>query len=467
MEFENTPLTWQNAGTEPSADLKTGGFEPGMKPTASVFNYFWHNASAVETELQSKLSAEATARTSGDSDLQSKINAEATVRTSGDSDLQSKINAEAASRASGDSDLLSKINAEATARASGDSSLDSKYDALTLVTNTLQTNIANEITAREQADATLQEGIADLEAELKKFVLDITFSASMKGMAFTVTGSGMTTYNGTVPDSLAATVVVPNANTTYTVKCAGKSKNITTGSYYGIYYGYVDTISTTLSENTWAQIAAVSAAGTAENYWKIGDEIDIVVNGETLTLQIFGFSHDDLTGGGKAGITFGMKNLMTETRQMNSTSTNAGSFTGSAMYDWLQNTLFPALPEDIRGLIKAVDKKTNVGQQSTAVRTDSMKLFLFSQVEVGGTPGAGGNAGEGETYPIFTDDASRKKMLTNGTGAVKSWWTRSPGATSSATFCHVLTSGHVATGGTYSAGFIASAAQGVCFGFCV
>ena len=93
--------------------------------------------------------------------------------------------------------------------------------------------------------------------ELKMFVLAISFSASMKGMPFTVTGTGMTTYNGTVPDSLAAAVAVPSANTTYTVKCAGKSKAITTGSYYGVYYGYVDTISTTLAENSWAQIAAV------------------------------------------------------------------------------------------------------------------------------------------------------------------------------------------------------------------
>lgn len=169
--------------------------------------------------------------------------------------------------------------------------------------------------------------------ELKMFVLAISFSPSMKGMPFTVTGAGMTTYNGTVPDSLAAAVAVPSANTTYTVKCAGKSKTITTGNYYGIYYGYVDTISTTLAENSWAQIATVAAAGTAENYWKVGDEIDIVVNGETLTLQIYGFNHDNLTSGGKAGITFGMKNLMTETRQMNASNTNAGGFTGSAMYD--------------------------------------------------------------------------------------------------------------------------------------
>lgn len=296
--------------------------------------------------------------------------------------------------------------------------------------------------------------------ELKMFVLAISFSASMKGMPFTVTGTGMTTYNGTVPDSLAAAVAVPSANTTYTVKCAGKSKAITTGSYYGVYYGYVDTISTTLAENSWAQIAAVAAAGNAENYWKVGDELDVVVNGETLTFQIYGFNHDNLTGGGKAGITFGMKNLMAETRQMNSTNTNAGGFTGSAMYSWLENTVFPALPEDLRSLIKAVDKKTSAGSQSTTINMNSMKLFLFSPVENGLRTETDVYKDEGETYPIFTDNASRIKKLANGAGSANWWWERSPLVASSSYFCVVSSSGGASN-------YNASASSGVCFGFCI
>lgn len=295
--------------------------------------------------------------------------------------------------------------------------------------------------------------------ELKMFVLAISFSPSMKGMPFTVTGTGMTTYNGTVPDSLAAAVPVPSANTTYTVQCAGKSKAITTGSYYGVYYGYVDTISTTLAENSWAQIATVAAAGTAENYWKVGDEIDIVVNGETLTLQIYGFNHDNLTGGGKAGITFGMKNLMSETRPMNASNTNAGGFTGSAMYDWLQNTLYPALPEDLKAAIKAVDKKTSAGSQSTTINTNSMKLFLFSEVECFGSTTYSA-AGEGEVYPIFTDNTSRIKKLANGEASAYSWWERSPYVSSSASFC-------IVNGNGYAYNYTASISRGVCFGFCI
>lgn len=56
ITFEKTPLEWNNAGAEPSTDLKTNGFAPGYKPAADTFNYQINNSSACLTELQTKLS---------------------------------------------------------------------------------------------------------------------------------------------------------------------------------------------------------------------------------------------------------------------------------------------------------------------------------------------------------------------------------------------------------------------------
>lgn len=56
ITFEKTPLEWNNAGVEPSTDLKTNGFVPGYKPAADTFNYQINNSSACLTELQTKLS---------------------------------------------------------------------------------------------------------------------------------------------------------------------------------------------------------------------------------------------------------------------------------------------------------------------------------------------------------------------------------------------------------------------------
>lgn len=56
ITFEKTPLEWNNAGAEPSTDLKANGFVAGYKPAADTFNYQINNSSACLTELQTKLS---------------------------------------------------------------------------------------------------------------------------------------------------------------------------------------------------------------------------------------------------------------------------------------------------------------------------------------------------------------------------------------------------------------------------
>lgn len=56
ITFQQTPLRWENAGTEPSKSLKENGYSAGMKPAANTFNYQINNASACLTELQTEVS---------------------------------------------------------------------------------------------------------------------------------------------------------------------------------------------------------------------------------------------------------------------------------------------------------------------------------------------------------------------------------------------------------------------------
>ena len=91
---------------------------------------------------------------------------------------------------------------------------------------------------------------------------------------------------------------------------------------------------------------------------------------------------------------------------------------------------------------------------------NSMKLFLFSPVENGLRTETDVYKDEGETYPIFTDNASRIKKLANGAGSARWWWERSPIVTYSGSFCVVNSSGYA----NYTN---ASASGGVCFGFCI
>lgn len=59
MDFEKNVPTWNASGTEPPESLKTSGFEPGYKPPAAFFNWFWSGVSACLTEIRAKLTGHA------------------------------------------------------------------------------------------------------------------------------------------------------------------------------------------------------------------------------------------------------------------------------------------------------------------------------------------------------------------------------------------------------------------------
>ena len=226
------------------------------------------------------------------------------------------------------------------------------------------------------------------------------------------------------------------------------------------------TTSFNFEKASWADIAAISESGRAAAYFGVGEEKTIeLTTGEKVTLVILGFNHDDLTGGGKAGMTIGMKNLLATRYVMNSSSTNAGGWDQSKMRTETMQTLLAQLPSDLRNSIKQVNKKATAGNASTTITTSSDKLFLFSEVEIDGTTTAG-YADEGEQYEYWktikdgTVAADRKKYLSNGGGSASGWWLRSPYVSSSTIFRCIFSTGGVSVSG-------ANFAYGVSFGFCV
>lgn len=217
---------------------------------------------------------------------------------------------------------------------------------------------------------------------------------------------------------------------------------------------------------SWSDIAALSESGSADKYFSVGDEKTIsLTTGEQVTLVILGFDHDDLTGGGKAGISIGMKNLLATKYRMNATATNEGGWDESEMRTSTMATLLSQLPSDLQGVIKQVNKKATAGGASTSITTSADKLWLLAEVEVDGTTSAG-YADEGEQYEYWktvkdgTVAADRIKYLSNGSGSANDWWLRSPDVSSSTLF-PVFTS----TGGVYYG--VANLTRGVSFGFCV
>lgn len=194
----------------------------------------------------------------------------------------------------------------------------------------------------------------------------------------------------------------------------------------------------TFAACSWAEIKAVAANGhknasnqwcitrngAEEVWWDIGDEKDITLSdGETITLQIYDFLHDDKPDGTKAPLTIGMKHLMAAKAEMNNTNTNAGGWEESQMRTVTLPGILQKLPSELQAVICEVIKKTYAGNQSTDIVTTADMLFLLSDVEVG----AEFDAEVGKNYSIFpVTGGGRIKKLSNGSGKAYDWWLRSP-----------------------------------------
>ena len=212
----------------------------------------------------------------------------------------------------------------------------------------------------------------------------------------------------------------------------------------------------TLESLDWSVVSAVSESGLARNLWNVGDTKTVSVNGVNYTARIIGFDHDTKTAGGKAGITFQLVDCLDTKYPMNSTNTNAGGWKNSAMRTSTMATLLGQLPTALKNAIKAVNKVSSVGNNSSGLETTSDKLFLLSEIEIFGTTKYS-FAGEGTQYEYY---AAGNSTVKNVSGSANSWWERSPLSGDTTGFCRVGGDGDAYSGS-------ASASRGVSFGFCV
>lgn len=222
-----------------------------------------------------------------------------------------------------------------------------------------------------------------------------------------------------------------------------------------------------LADNSWKQIAKVSEIGIASQIWNIGDEINLQLSGgfnETVTLQIWDFNHFDKSdGSGKAGICFGMKNLMAVTKRMNSSNTNVGGWNNTEMCNTVMQQVLNSMPAELKAVLKEVSTYASKGEGDTSGSVGKLcadKVFLPGLSELDDSWSAQNKTETNQKkFPIFTDSNSRIKRLRNGSGSADYYWTRSPNHYNNYGFCNVNNSGN-----TYDS-VVSSSEYGVCFCF--
>lgn len=238
-----------------------------------------------------------------------------------------------------------------------------------------------------------------------------------------------------------------------------------------------------LNDYSWAEIRAISDAGTGANYWQVGDTKTIVINGtvgkttfNNLSIDCFilGFNHNAEKEGnnrihfciGKSGdklvglvdgkYQFYLSEGDTGYFAMNSPATNVGGWKDCQLRNTVlqgtgtpsnptANTMLAALPSDLRAIMKSVIKYTdNVGGGSGSVESNVTAttdyLFIPAAFEVFTSFTSGPNtyeAAQQTQYDYFKNGNSAIAYKYNDTSRVAYWWLRSLSQSIDAYFCEV------------------------------
>ena len=230
--------------------------------------------------------------------------------------------------------------------------------------------------------------------------------------------------------------------------------------------------------DSWEIIARNVANGTYKAKYPLGVLQRMILtyddgSTEEVDMELVGYDHDTTVSGSKIGMTFLAKNILKSKYIMSdSTTLNNAGWVNSAMRTYLQETILPALPDDVREVITPVVKTTSVGggnidESNVVSTTDTIwtpalieLIDTYSSTKIYDV--------EGSTYEYFKSSEDEnvevtkaKRIRTNSTGYAQRYWTRTPVPYSVNEYWMISQlGGGISTYAAYSS-------QGVVFGFTI
>ena len=178
-------------------------------------------------------------------------------------------------------------------------------------------------------------------------------------------------------------------------------------------------IDTVLGNNDWETVISVAEAGNAQDYWNIGDEIELTLSGKyniTCTMQICGFNHfNGMHQNNHDNICFGCKDIYIR-EKLSSTSTSSWwNYMDSYIYTTVCPNIYDSLPTVVKNAVKPISNLPFVNGNNAHGYVHNQNVFI-PNMELTGT---NFNSALISKLPIFTDNASRIK---NYDGAADEWW---------------------------------------------
>ena len=207
-------------------------------------------------------------------------------------------------------------------------------------------------------------------------------------------------------------------------------------------------ITESIKQSTWAELKTAVQAGELSCILKSGDLIPFSLkNGEEVAARV--------TQDKNGKWFFVLEDCLADEHCMNKRTTNRGAWAACDMRQYLNNTMFALLPDELQALIAP----TKIVQIVDGERVETEdKLFLLSKTQVFGKGGWSEREPEDAQLLCFLREKGRvKECSDNGTWF---WWLRSPEASGSSSFARVGSNG-------FSYNTNASYSYGVAFGFCL
>ena len=201
---------------------------------------------------------------------------------------------------------------------------------------------------------------------------------------------------------------------------------------------------------SWVEIKEVAKNGELRELLQLGDELSITLKtGEEVTLQLA-----DMTLGDRP--CFVLKDCLRDEKQMNKRSTNEGGWEKCFLREYLNETIFHMLPDELQEII--VPRVIRQKLDGETIETED-KLWLPSFAEMFGENDSWAPADAGDIqFQLFTTERSRVKEC--GDRGTWWYWLRSPDGSNSTSFCLVTSTGSANNNNACSA-------NGVAFGFCL
>lgn len=195
------------------------------------------------------------------------------------------------------------------------------------------------------------------------------------------------------------------------------------------------------------EFCGVLEFGEARTYFQLGDRIrlvipknDIFTDSEfVLTLRSFKHFRSGEREGEFAGPYFGMVGVTNAPRRMHSINSNVGGYPMTDLAAFLEEAVFPCLPQVFREMIELIEVRSTAGGTSGETVSMQAHLTLESTAELGINTNVpySREVDEGAdevTFSCYVTDNDRKKHTFNGEGTESMYWSRSPQATDSGVF---------------------------------